>query len=79
VDEIQGTYRGMMIAIPAEHWQTWGQMSSIEFAAQLKTLAANVNLKRFLKQPRKKKTPSPKRVIDPKKPHVSTAKPLSPD
>jgi hypothetical protein len=79
VDEIQGTYRGMMIAIPAEHWQTWGQMSSIDFAAQLKTLAANVNLKRFLKQPRKKKTPSPKRVIDPKKPHVSTARLLSPD
>jgi len=21
VDEIQGTYRGMMIAIPPEHWQ----------------------------------------------------------
>jgi hypothetical protein len=79
VDEIQGTYRGMMIAIPAEHWQTWGQMSSIDFAAQLKTLAANVNLKRFLKQPRKKKTSSPKRIIDPKKPHVSTAKLLSPD
>jgi Transposase DDE domain len=79
VDEIQGTYRGMMIAIPAEHWQTWGQMSSLDFTAQLKILAANVNLKRFLKQPRKKKTPSPKRVIDPKKPHVSTAKLLSPD
>jgi Transposase DDE domain len=79
VDEIQGTYRGMMIAIPPEYWQPFGQMSCAEFAEQLKALAARVNLKRFLKQPRQKKTQPPKRVSDPKHPHVSTAKLLSPD
>jgi IS4 transposase len=78
VDEIQGTYRGMMIAIPPEYWQSLGQMGLTDFVAQLKELATNVNLKRFLKQPRKKKkTPQPKRVSDPHHPHVSTAKLLS--
>lgn len=79
VDEIQATYRGMMIAIPAEHWQIFDQMSLTDFTAELKALAAQVNLKRFLKQPRKKKTLSAKRAIDPKQPHVSTAKLLSPN
>jgi IS4 transposase len=77
VDEIQGTYRGMMIAIPVEHWQVFGEMSLSELAEQLKDLGARVNLKRFLKQPRKKKNPPPKRVKDPKHPHVSTARLLS--
>jgi IS4 transposase len=78
VDEIQGTYRGMMIAIPAEHWQPFGEMHLADFVEQIKELGAKVNLKQFLKQPRKKKqTPSPKRVKDPKHPHVSTAKLLS--
>lgn len=79
VDELQGTYRGMMIAIAPEHWQGFGQLSLAEFAVVLKTLAAQVNLKRFLKQPRKPKTKSPPRVRDPKHPHVSTARLLSID
>lgn len=77
VDEIQGTYRGMMIAIPPEHWQSFSDLSLIDLAGLLKQLAAQVNLKRFLKQPRKSKTKTPPRVKDPKHPHVSTAKLLS--
>ena len=77
VDEIQGIYRGMMIAIPPEHWQFFSVMSLAELAVLLKQLAAQVNLKRFLKQPRKSKTKAPPRVKDPKHPHVSTARLLS--
>jgi hypothetical protein len=78
VDEIQGTYRGIMIAIPAEHWQPYDPMSLTELTEHLKDLGAKVNLKQFLKQPcKKKKTPPPKRVKDSKHPHVSTAKFLS--
>ena len=77
VDEIQGTYRGMMISIPGEYWTVFGEMSLTDVIEQLKELSAKVNLKRFLKQPRKKKTAQPKRVRDPKHPHVSTAKLLS--
>lgn len=79
VDEIQATYRGMMIAIPPKHWQPFSRMSLTDLAEQLKELATKVNLKRFLKQPRKKKTQQSKRVSDPKHPHVSTARLLSPD
>jgi Transposase DDE domain len=77
VDEIQGTYRGMMIAITPEHWQCFSDLSLIDLAGLLKQLAAHVNLKRFRKQPRKSKTKTPPRVKDPKHPHVSTAKLLS--
>ncbi|MGB8698639.1 MAG: IS4 family transposase [Thermosynechococcaceae cyanobacterium] len=79
VDEIQAVYRGLMIAIPSEHWQSFQQMSEQDLAEQLKVLAQQVNLKRFRKQPRKSKTKTKKRVSDPKHPHVSTAKLLSPD
>jgi hypothetical protein len=44
---------------------------------QLKELSGKVNLKRFLKQPRKKKHSQPKPIKDPKHPHVSTTKLLS--
>lgn len=79
VDEVQGTYRGMMIAIPPEHWQCFQDLSPQEFASLLKQLAAQVNLKRFRKQPRKSQSKTPPRVKDPKHPHVSTAKLLSRD
>lgn len=77
VDEIQGTYRGMMIAIAPEHWQCFSDLPLTNLAGLLKQLAAQVNLKRFRKQPRKSKTKTPPRVKDPKHPHVSTAKLLS--
>jgi IS4 transposase len=77
VDEIQGTYRGMMIAIPPEHWHSFSDLSLSELAELLQQLAAPVNLKRFRKQPRKSKKKTPPRVKDPKRPHVSTANLLS--
>lgn len=79
VDEIQGTYRGMMIAIPSKHWQVFSLLSVADLATVLQGLAAQVKLKRFLKQPRKSKTKTPPRIKDPKQPHVSTAKLLSQD
>ncbi|MEL6231132.1 MAG: transposase [Cyanobacteria bacterium J06627_3] len=78
VDELQGVYRGMMIAIPPEHWQSFQELSLIAMAAQLKALANQVNLKQFRKQPRKPKTKKKKPLVrDPKKPHVATARLLS--
>ena len=78
VDELQGVYRGMMIAIPPVHWQAFQQLSNTRLAQQLQDLAKRVNLKLFCKQPRKKKKKKkPALVRDPKRPHVSTAKLLS--
>jgi IS4 transposase len=73
-EEIQGTFRGMMIALPAPDWQLWARMSVEAFADSLKLWAASVNLKRFASSPRSPKKTVPKRVYDPKHPHVSTAR-----
>lgn len=35
VDEIQGTYRGMLIAIPSPHWQQFGTLSWVQMAQVL--------------------------------------------
>ena len=78
VNELQGTYQGMMIAIPPHFWLGFANMPTAELAGFLQALAAKVKLERFLKAPRqkkKKKKQPPK--YDPKHPHVSTAKLLS--
>lgn len=77
VDELQGTYRGMMIAIPPQLWQGFADMPVADLAVFLQDLAAKVNLKRFLKAPRQKKKKKQAPKYDPKHPHVSTARLLS--
>ncbi len=72
VEEVQGTFRGMAIALPASLWLPYLQMSTIEFAQTLKQWAALVNLKRFSSSTRGQKKPKPKPIYDPKHPHVST-------
>lgn len=80
VDELQGTYRGMMIAIPPTQWEDFRGMPLDNLSELLKDLAAQVELKRFLKQPRKKKKKkNGLKKTDPKHPHVSTAKLLAQD
>lgn len=74
VDEIQGTYRGMMIAIPPPHWQPFGSSSLVEIAQVLQQLAAKVNLQRFLKTPRGPKKKREPLIVDRKHRHVSTAR-----
>lgn len=77
VNEIQGTYQGMIIAIPPSEWSVFADFKTDYFAAILLYLAKKVHLKSFLKNiraPKKKKDP-PK--YDPKHPHVSTARLLS--
>jgi hypothetical protein len=86
VDEVQGTYRGMMIAIreasslrliAREYWSVFADFELEQFAKCLQDLASQVRLKSFLKHtraPKKKKDP-PK--YDPQHPHVSTAKLLA--
>ena len=74
VEEVQATYRGMTIALPAPLWLPIAQMSLTEFAQTLKQWATSVNLKRFCSSPRQKKKPKPKPTYDPKHPHRSTAR-----
>jgi len=74
VEEVQGTFRGMMIALPAPEWKPFRQMSVEQFALTLQQWAELVNLKRFSSTPRGPKKTTAKPVYDPKHPHVSTAR-----
>jgi IS4 transposase len=74
-DELQATYRGMMIAIPDENWAVFADMTSAEFAAILIELASHTDLRLFRKSTRGPKKPRPKRKGD--KPHISTARLLA--
>ena len=78
-DEISGTYRGMMIAIPSKEWEVFNQINLINLTKILKNLASKVNLAVFLSHPRStKKTKKWVQKTRPsKKPHISTAKILS--
>ena len=76
-DEISGTCKGMMIAIPEKHWIVFQQMSIQELVPVLTMLAENVKLSKYQKHPRGPKKPQPKRKSCKKHPHVSTAKILA--
>jgi hypothetical protein len=76
-EEVSGTYRGMMIAMPAEQWEVFRELSVSQLAGVLQELAGRVRLAAFRKHPRGPKKASPKRRSDPKKTHVSTARILA--
>jgi len=76
-DEIKGTYRGMMIAIPPEEWHVFKEMTFIQLSEVLKYLAGQVKLRAFRRHPRGPKKAQPKRTAPKNQPHVSTAKLLA--
>lgn len=71
--EIGRTHEGMSVAVPAETWEVFIDMSDDEFAEQLITLAGNIQLDKYKKNRRGEKKPAPKRAFSKKNPHVSTA------
>jgi hypothetical protein len=73
-EEVAGTYRGMMIAIPADEWVVFHGMSPQELSPILKQLAGAVRLSEYRKQPRGPKKPRPERQSGAEAKHVATAK-----
>jgi hypothetical protein len=73
-EEVAGTYRGMMIAVPKDEWVVFHGMSPAEISPFLKRLAGAVRLSEFRKQPRGPKKPRPKRQSGAKVKHVATAR-----
>lgn len=71
-DELSGTYRGMMIALPPEQWQCFQTSTAAQLARQLNRWARQVDLSRYQKHRRGPKTRS-KRPYAANK-HVSTAR-----
>lgn len=76
-EEITMTYRGMMMAIPPQHWEIFHSMSQEQFGQTLQELAAKVKLSAFLSRPRGPKKKKKKPTYDPQHPHVSTARLLA--
>ena len=52
-DELEGTYRGMMIALPSEQWSDFGQMSLTQLSSVLQDWARLVKLSAFTSAPPK--------------------------
>ena len=74
-DEIRGMMRGMMVAIPDEHWQRqFGKCTERQLADLLVSLAKKVDLECFRKHRRGPKKPRVKRTKFKGKTHVSTAR-----
>lgn len=76
-DEIAGTHRGMMIAIPEDEWAVFADLPPSAMGRVLLGLAAKVRLAKFRKHRRGPKRPQPKRASGAKVSHVSTAKLLA--
>jgi hypothetical protein len=76
-DEIAGTHRGMMIAIPEDEWVVFAGLTASALGEVLKGLAARVRLSTLRKHHRGPKRPQPKRASGAKVIHVSTARLLA--
>ena len=71
--ELQKTYEGMMVQVPAKHWLEISRLSPAQFANLLKRWVAKMDLSRYRKSPRGPKKPQPKRKPRSKGGRVSTA------
>jgi hypothetical protein len=70
-------YEGMMIAVPAPHWDIFRRLDVDAFATLLRELAGRIDWRRFRKHPRGPKKPRPKQVSGAKVHHVATARILA--
>ena len=73
-EELAGTYRGMMIALPEAEWQHLAEMSDKDFVAWLTGVAKRARLDRYPKSPRGPKKPRPRRTRYAKAKHKATAR-----
>jgi IS4 transposase len=72
-EEVAGTYRGMMIAVPKDEWVVFHEMSPQEISPFLKRVTGSVRLSEFRKQPRGPKKPRPERQSGSEIKHVATS------
>jgi hypothetical protein len=75
--EIQKTYDGMMVQIPAPHWNVFASITIAQFAKLLLDLAGKIDLSRYPKSKRGPKKPPPDRGQYHNGGHVSTFRVLA--
>jgi IS4 transposase len=74
-DEIAGTYRGMMIAIPPTYWKTrFASLTPSQMAQALARLAKNVSLSKYRKNKWTPKKKTKSKANRRRRQHVSTAR-----
>lgn len=74
-DEVAGTWRGMMIVLPAEYWtEQFAEQSPRKMAQFLRRTATHIRLAAFRKHPRGPKKKPPSRMNKKRRGHVSTAR-----
>lgn len=73
-EELAGTYRGMMIALPETEWTHLAEMSDQDFAAWLTDVAKRARLDRYPKSRRGPKKPRQRRTRYTKAKHIATAR-----
>jgi hypothetical protein len=76
-DEVQGTMRGMEVAVEPVLWETFQSLSPKALAKELQRYARHVSLDLFKKHPRGPKKPTTPRTRFADQPHVSTARVLA--
>jgi hypothetical protein len=76
-DEIAGTYRGMMIAVPEHYWtKHYANLTPSQLARVLVNAAQDIRLSRYVKNPWRPKGKADKSKKGKKVKHVSTARVL---
>jgi IS4 transposase len=74
-DEVAGTWRGMMIVLPAEYWtERFAENSPRQMAHFLRQTAKHIRLEAFRKHPRGPKKKPPSKMNKKHRGHVSTAR-----
>lgn len=75
--EMANTADSFTAVLDPEDWRELRMLSVSAFAEWLLTLAARANLRKYRKHTRGPKKPTPKRVHNPRRPHVSVARLLA--
>lgn len=78
-DEVQATWRGMLIAVPPEAWDAFAQQSASQLARTLVRIAAHAEPQRLRKHPRGPKKKTKKGYVSGRlaRSHLSTARVLA--
>jgi IS4 transposase len=75
--EVAQVATGMEIALEAESWEIFRQMSTAEFATTLVAIAQRLDTKKYTKHKRGPKKPPPHKLSGKRRTHVSTARVLA--
>jgi Transposase DDE domain len=75
--EVAQVATGMEIALEADAWEIFRQMSTAEFATTLVAIAQRLDTKKYTKHKRGPKKPPPKKLSGKRHTHVSTARILA--